>query len=186
VRRVHVVGNSGSGKSTLAAALAQRLGATHIELDAIYHQADWVALAEPEFVRRVTAAVAADVWVADGNYQAVRPVVWARADTVVWLDFPRRVAATRIVRRTVGRAVNRRELWNGNRESWAAMLSRDPERSVILWSLTHHRVYRERYAALLAPGARPPGLEVVRLTSSAEARRFLAGIAAGGPGLRPS
>jgi adenylate kinase family enzyme len=176
MRRVHVVGNSGSGKSTLAAALAARLGVEHIELDAIYHQPRWQTLDPEEFARRVGAVLAGPAWVVDGNYTRVREQVWERADTVVWLDYPRRTTTARVVRRTLVRAVNRRELWNGNRESWTAMLSRDPERSVIRWSWTHHTIYRERYGALLAPEVRPPGVRVVRLRSPGEARAFLAAV----------
>src|SRR6266571_7794353 len=81
VRRVSVVGSSGSGKSTLASELAARLHVPHVELDAIFHQPGWTPLPEEEFTAAVAAAVAADGWVVDGNYSAVRPLVWARADT---------------------------------------------------------------------------------------------------------
>ena len=35
-----------------------------------------------------------DAWVVDGNYEAVVSdgPIWRRADTVVWLDVPKRVA----------------------------------------------------------------------------------------------
>ncbi|HTE18391.1 MAG TPA: AAA family ATPase, partial [Armatimonadota bacterium] len=41
-RRIVVVGSSGAGKSTMAAALSQRLGLPHIELDALRHGPNWV------------------------------------------------------------------------------------------------------------------------------------------------
>jgi adenylate kinase family enzyme len=85
-----VVGNSGSGKSTLATRLAAAIGVPHLELDSVFHQPDWTPLRTDEFRQAIGAAVAGDCWVMDGNYSAVRPLIWARADTVVWLDLPRR------------------------------------------------------------------------------------------------
>ena len=57
MRRVSVVGVSGSGKTTTARALARRLGVPHIELDAIYHQADWTPRTRDDFRAEVTAAL---------------------------------------------------------------------------------------------------------------------------------
>lgn len=152
MRRVAVVGNSGSGKSRLASELAVILGASHIELDGIIHQANWVDLDVAEFRRRVADLVAAPTWVSDGNYAQVRDLVWGRADTVVWLDLPRRTVMTRLVRRTLLRLVTRRELWNGNRETWRNAFSLDPDRSIILWGWLEHRRYQVKYdAARLEP-----------------------------------
>ena len=69
VQRVSVVGTSGAGKSTLASSLAAALDADFLELDSIYHQADWVPLPTPEFRRRV-ALVVADP--ANGHLRFVR------------------------------------------------------------------------------------------------------------------
>jgi adenylate kinase family enzyme len=126
VKRVSVVGNSGSGKSTLARALATRLGVPHIELDALNHQSGWQRLPAVEFRERIDTATAAGGWVVDGNYSAVRDLVWARADTVAWLDPPRRTVMRQVVWRSVHRVAMRVELWNGNRERWRNLLTRDP------------------------------------------------------------
>jgi adenylate kinase family enzyme len=147
VRRVSVVGNSGSGKSTLAAALAAKLGVPHVELDAFKHQANWVELPPDEFAARVRAAIAADGWVIDGNYTAVRDEVWHRADTVIWLDPPRSVLMRQIIGRTVRRAILRTELWNGNREPLRNFFRLDPQESVIAWAWVKHHHYRELFAA---------------------------------------
>jgi hypothetical protein len=39
----------------------------------------------------------------------------------------------------------RRELWNGNRERWTNLITRDPDRSVLAWAWTMHDNYRARY-----------------------------------------
>ncbi|MBV9384571.1 MAG: hypothetical protein JOY82_26315 [Streptosporangiaceae bacterium] len=174
VRRVSVVGTSGSGKSTLGRELAGILGVPFLELDSVYHQPGWTELPAEEFMRRAGAAAAGDGWVIDGNYSTVRPVVWARADTVVWLDLPKRIVMRRIVWRTLRRVACRRELWNGNRERWRNLFTWDPMDSVISWAWHQHDAYRERYATAQADPANVH-LNFVRLRSPAEVRRFLAG-----------
>jgi adenylate kinase family enzyme len=173
MQRVSVVGNSGSGKSTLAAALAARLGVPHVELDSIFHQPGWTELPRDEFRARVGAAAATDRWVIDGNYPAVQDLVWARADTVVWVDLPRPLVMRRVVTRTVRRAVRRQELWNGNREPLSNFLSFDPERSIIMWAWTQHAEYRLRYEEAMADPDWSH-LRFVRLRSPAQIRAFLA------------
>jgi adenylate kinase family enzyme len=173
VRRVSVVGNSGSGKSTLARELAARLGVPHLELDSVYHQPGWEPLPEDEFRRLVTAKTNEDGWVIDGNYSAVRSIVWTRADTVVWLDPPRLTVMRRVAWRTVRRAVTRQELWNGNREPLSNFLTWDPEKSVISWAWHSHAKYRTRYGTAAADPANAH-LTFIRLTSRRGVARFLA------------
>jgi adenylate kinase family enzyme len=172
VRRVSVVGNSGSGKSTLARELAAVLGVPHLELDSVYHQPGWEPLPAEEFRRVVTARASEDGWVIDGNYSAVRPVVWARADTVVWLDLPRRTVMRQVAWRTLRRAVTRQELWNGNREPLANFLRLAPEESVISWAWHKHDEYRARYGAAAKDPANAH-LAFIRLGSRGDIRRFL-------------
>jgi adenylate kinase family enzyme len=173
VRRVSVVGTSGSGKSTLAKRLAVVLGVPHLELDSVFHQPGWEPLPVDEFQRLVTERTSGDEWVIDGNYSAVRPIVWARADTVAWLDLPKRTVMRQIIGRTFRRVAGRQELWNGNRERWRNFFSLDPQESVIAWAWQKHGEYRERYGS----AARDPAnahLAFIRLTSRRDVARFLA------------
>ncbi len=172
-----MVGCSGSGKTTLARSLAVESGARHIELDSIYHQPDWTPLDDEEFRTRVEEATREGRWVCDGNYSAIREIVWNRADTVVWFDLPFSVALARTIRRTVRRTLTREELWNGNREPMSNLWSLNPEKSIIAWTATRHKQYRQRYAeAALSPEW--AGLRFVRLRSQREADGFLAGVRA--------
>lgn len=172
MRRVSVVGVSGAGKTTLGRRLGERLDVPSVELDSIFHQPGWQELPTDEFRRRVAEVVAGDGWVVDGNYSAVRDLVWERADTVVWLDLPRPLVMRRVIRRTLRRTVTREELWNGNREPLLAPLRLDPEKSMIRWSWVNHGKYVERYAAA---GADPANghLRFVRLRTPAEVEALL-------------
>ena len=172
VRRVSVVGTSGSGKSTFASSLARWLGASFLELDAVHHQADWRPLPRAEFRALVAGAAEGERWVIDGNYRSVQDLVWARADTVVWLDLPRRTVMRRVIWRTLRRVGGRVELWNGNRERWRNFLSLDKEESVIAWAWQTHASNRARYGEAMADAANGH-LRFVRLRSPASVRRFL-------------
>jgi adenylate kinase family enzyme len=147
VQRVSVVGNSGSGKTTLGAALGRAMRVPHLELDSVFHQPNWEPLDRDEFRRRVSEFVAADRWVIDGNYSSVRDLIWARADTVVWLDLPRRRVMRQLLWRTIRRGALRTTLWNGNREQLTSLFKADPQESIVAWAWTRHHVYRQRYLA---------------------------------------
>lgn len=127
MKRISVIGSSGSGKSTMARRLETAFDLPVLELDSIYHQEDWEPLPDDEFRDRVSEFVSGDGWIVDGNYTShgVAQLVWPRADTVVWMDPPRRTVMARVVRRSLRRAITRQELWNGNRERWSNLFSRD-------------------------------------------------------------
>lgn len=175
VQRVSVVGNAGSGKSRLAQHIARILGVPHVELDAIHHLPGWEPIDPGEFLAVVRTIASADSWVIDGNYRTVvvDGPVWQRADTVVWLDLPRRVVMRQVVARTLRRLVHREVLWNGNREPFRNLLARDPNRSIIRWSWTQHAKYQERYRAAMASPALAH-LDFVRLRSHDQAEAWLA------------
>jgi len=172
MRRVSVVGCPGMGKSTLGRQVADALGVPFVELDAIFHLPGWEDLASDEFRGQVADAIRGDGWVIDGNYTTVRDLVWARADTVVFIDLPRSLMMQRLVRRTIRRAATREELWNGNREPLTNFYRLDPSVNIIRWGWQRHAVYRERYETL----ARDPAnahLTFVRLRAPRDVGAFL-------------
>jgi adenylate kinase family enzyme len=172
VQRVSVVGNSGSGKTTFARELSRATRAPHLELDSVFHQPGWVPLPRTEFRARVAEFAAADRWVVDGNYNSsVQDLVWARADTVIWIDPPRRTVMRRVIWRTLRRMLTRAELWNGNTEPLANLWRLDPAKSVIAWSWTSHRRYQDRYAGAAADPANAH-LHFIRLRTPAEMARL--------------
>jgi adenylate kinase family enzyme len=172
VRRIAVVGTSGSGKTWLGREIARRLVVPFVELDSIYHQPGWQPLPAEEFRRRVADIVAGAGWVIDGNYSAVRDVVWTRADTVIWFDLPRRVVMRQLVTRTLRRAITRAELWNGNREPLTGLFLLDPETSIIRWAWLQHGSYRRRFAAASADPSYAH-VAFIRIGSRADAVRLL-------------
>lgn len=124
---------------------------------------------------RVARAVAADTWVVDGNYSATRDLVWARADTVVWLDLSLAMVMWRVIGRTLRRSLRGDELWSGNRESLRMAFSRD---SIVLWALTTYRRRKRDYPRLFA---QYPDVRFVRLRSPAQAGAFLKAIPSPAP-----
>jgi adenylate kinase family enzyme len=142
-------------------------------LDALNWGPNWTPFPREQFHEQVDAATQRGRWIADGNYSEVREIVWGRADTLVWLDYPFLVVLWRMLSRTARRVIAREELWNDNRESWRGTLfSRD---SLLVWLFKTYWSRRKKYEALL----RTPSfahLQVVRLRSPKAADRWLAAI----------
>jgi len=165
-----IAGTAGAGKSTLARQVAEALDLPYVELDSLFHGPSWTP--RPEFVTEVDGFTRGDRWICEWQYRAVRPMLASRAETIVWLDFPRWLVMWRVLRRTVTRFVRNTELWNGNREPslWHAFTN--PE-GIIRWAWDTHARNREQ---ILEAAAEHDHLELVRLRSPREARDWLDGL----------
>ncbi|MDN3021430.1 adenylate kinase [Streptomyces sp. S.PB5] len=139
MERILVVGVTGAGKSTLAHALSGRLGLPYHEMDALYFSGPGWAVND-ELTEDVSRLTDGSRWIVDSvGYPEVRDLLWGRADTVVWLDYPRRVIMPRVLRRSVRRTVTREVIFGGNRETWAGWLSREHP---VWWAWSQHGIRR--------------------------------------------
>ncbi len=168
-RRVAVAGTSGSGKTTLVGRIASVLGASPHELDALSHGPGWTR--RPSFVDDVRAFLDDEAWVCEYQYTVARPLVGAKADLLVWLDPPVAVVMTQVIRRTVTRRIDRRELWNGNVEPPLREFFTDRDHIVRRAWRTRGKARRQVHEL----AAERPELPVVRLGSHREAADWLAG-----------
>lgn len=99
MQRVLVIGSPGAGKSTLAHELAQRTGLPLFHLDQMFWLPGWVERDRDEGRAELAKVLAGDRWIIDGNYGSTLPLRVARADTVVWLDYPTALCLGRVFKR---------------------------------------------------------------------------------------
>lgn len=101
MRRVLIIGPCGSGKSTLARELAPLMGLPLVHMDQLGWQAGWVETEKAELNARLAEVVAQEAWLIEGNYGSTLAPRLARADTVIYLDFPIRLCLARLIRRII-------------------------------------------------------------------------------------
>lgn len=146
--RIVVVGVTGSGKTTLAQQLSQLLAVPHIELDALHWGPNWAMEDTEVFREKVGRVLSSESWVTDGNYRKARDIIWARATTLIWLDYSLPVIFWQLFHRTVRRIATREELWNGNRETIREQFF--SKESLFLWAFNSYPTFRKSYPDLLA------------------------------------
>ena len=101
MRRVLVIGSPGAGKTTLSARLAARLGLPVHYLDLHHWAPGWQYRDAVDARHRVRALTETHAWVMDGNFAETFDLRMPRADTLVWLDYPRTTCVRRILTRTI-------------------------------------------------------------------------------------
>lgn len=101
-RRIAIIGSPGSGKSTLSRALAARTGLPLVHLDQLHWEAGWTEPEESVWRARVARAAEGESWIIDGNYGGTMAPRLARADLVLWLDFPTALCLWRLGKRIAG------------------------------------------------------------------------------------
>lgn len=171
-RRIVVVGATGCGKSTLAERLAQKLGLTYIELDALYWKPNWVGSSDEAFRAKVEAATRAPAWALAGNYRAVRDIVWPRAEAVIWLDYPFLLILGRLLRRIWLRWRTQELMWGTNRETFWVHFKLWSDDSLVKWLFKTYWRRKREYPDLFA---RPENvhLQVYRFRHPPEAQAWL-------------
>ena len=101
MQRILIIGGPGGGKSTLTRALSQKLDFPVTHLDQIWWTPGWINRDLEDYRARVTAIVNQGRWIIDGNYSNSFDLRMPRADTIVWVDQPRRICMRRILWRAL-------------------------------------------------------------------------------------
>ena len=164
MKRVMVIGGPGSGKSTLARRLHAITELPLFHLDQFYWRPGWRKTPREEWERIVTGLTARDEWIMDGGYDSSFHVRMPRADTIIWLDLPRRIAFPRVLKRiAMGFGRVRQDAAPGCPE-WL-------DWEFLRWAWTFQRAHDARYRQALVEYA--SHANVYMFTGSRGADRFL-------------
>ena len=88
MKKVIIIGCPGAGKSTFARKLRDKTGLPLYYLDQIWHRPDKTNISKEAFDAQLSAILATDGWIIDGNYGRTLEMRLQACDTVFLLDFP--------------------------------------------------------------------------------------------------
>ena len=167
MERVVVLGPGGAGKSELAATISRRTGLPVVHLDVLFWREGWTPAPRDEALRDFLAAVAGERWIVDGNFLddfGHDDPRFERADTVIFLDLPRRTCLWRVLKRLVrDRGRRRPDLPEGAYEGFDLALLR--------WIWRYPRTDRPRVLRMLAD--LDERVDVRHLRSRSDVQRYL-------------
>ena len=110
--RIMIIGSPGSGKSTLARRLGQKLGLPVFHMDRdVFWLPGWTERPHEDRLANINRIVDQEAWVFEGFNSSTFHIRGARADMLIWLDFPLGLRLVRVIRRAVlGRGQVRADL----------------------------------------------------------------------------
>lgn len=170
--RIVVVGTTSSGKSTLAKSLGKKLDLDYVELDALYWQPNWVGTPDDEFIKKISDATRGDRWVVAGNYSRTRPIIWSRAQVIIWLDYSLPLIFWRLITRTIRRSLSQELLWGTNRDRFWIHFKLWSDESLVKWLF---KTYGRRKREIPELFAKPEyqHLKVIRFISPKDTQKWL-------------
>lgn len=171
-QRVAVAGATGIGKSTLCHQLAKAWKLPYTELDSLFQAPDGTQ--RPSFVEDVEHLIARDSWVSEVSYfgPGVGSKILARAELLLWLDYPSSIAATRLLRRTLTKRLRGADRPGGSMHPpLRALLSESSH--ALRWEMSTHGLWRERIPRVQLTH---PDLAIIRFGHPRETAAWVAGL----------
>lgn len=164
MKKILIIGSGGAGKSTLSVQLQKILQIPLIHLDEHYWKPNWVESTKKEWQETLNGLVKGEAWIMDGNYSGTLEWRLTKADTVVFLDFPRWKCIPRVLKRNL-------QYWGRDRPSMGANC---PERVSFeflhyLWNFPN----RSRPKLLRFLEAAKEEMTIYRLKNEKEVAAFL-------------
>ena len=114
-KRILVLGVSASGKSTFARKLTTKIRLPLTHVDEVMWKPGWHYIGDEKTVERLHKIGAREEWIIEGYIEkGARPYLFERADTIIYLDYPRIVATLRYLKRWLKHRRNPRPELNGS------------------------------------------------------------------------
>lgn len=172
MKKINVIGTTGSGKSTFSMRLANKINCAYIQMDELFWKTSWEESLDEEFFDRVKEAISGNFWVLDGNYSRTNDIKWAKADTIIWVDFSYGRTLYQLLKRTIMRVYSKKELWpeTGNTESFKKSFM--SKKSILLWFFKNYKKNKRRYSELMkSPSIKH--IKFIRLRSPREINKYI-------------
>ncbi len=114
-KKILVLGVSASGKSTFARKLAKKVNLPLFHVDALMWQPGWQYIGDEATIAKLKEIGAREEWIIEGYIEkGARPALFERADTIIYLDYPRIVATLRYLKRWLKHRKNPRPELDGS------------------------------------------------------------------------
>lgn len=165
MKRVAIIGCPGVGKTTFAIKLAAKTKLPLIHLDYYYHQNEHDYYHDKQaWIKRVELLIAQDKWIMDGNYSSTFEQRFKRADTIIFIDFPRRMALWGVVKRRI-------HYRNKQRQEMPSDWKEKANLEFLTYVWNFKRKHRSKQLSALKKAR---GKDVIVFTKRAQAKEFLA------------
>ncbi|MEK7510809.1 MAG: hypothetical protein AAB582_01050 [Patescibacteria group bacterium] len=159
--RIAVVGVSASGKTTFARALAKKLDLPLIHTDSVMWKPGWEQVDEAESAAALIAHSKKPAWIIEGYIpKSARSDVFAHADLIYYLDYPRHIPAWRYLIRSWRHRKDPRPELPGCYDHFAFKFLK------IIWT-------KQETVSLLKYLAEVPKEKIVTLRTPVETQRYL-------------
>jgi adenylate kinase family enzyme len=99
MKKIILIGCGGAGKSTLALKMGGILMLPVHHLDRLHWHPNWIPTPSDEWRIIQENIVSQPKWIIDGNYGGTMDIRFHACDTVIYLDFPRRLCLFRVFKR---------------------------------------------------------------------------------------
>jgi adenylate kinase family enzyme len=161
-KKIVIIGVSASGKSTFARQLGAKTNLPIVFTDAIMWNPGWAYIGDEETVQKLKEESSRDEWIIEGYISKdARTFVLDCADTIIYLDYPRMVAAVRYIKRWWKHRKNARPELEGSPENF------DFKFLKVVWTKAEARSFDKFLGQINDQG------KIIRLYSPREAENFL-------------
>jgi len=170
MKKIVIIGTSSSGKTTLGKYISNKMNIPHKELDEFYWEANWTGAEASVFRNRVDEFTKNETWVVDGNFGQIRDLLWKKANTIIWLDYPIHIILKQFLRRSIIRSIKKEKLWNNNTETFRNNIF--SSNSLLIWIFKTYRSNKQEFAELMKSN-KYSHLKFIRLEHPNETEQFL-------------
>jgi len=117
MKRIMIIGPGNSGKSTLAVKLGKKLDLPVYHLDQYFWLSNWEPKEKGEWETDHLRLIKQDSWIVEGAFSSLYDIRAKHADTIIFMNLPRRIIIPRwVLRRIKYRGKTRPDMAEGNIE----------------------------------------------------------------------
>ena len=164
MKKIVIIGTCGSGKTTLGRQLAKRLNIPVTDLDDLYWLPHWKFRPEEECSALIEKTVSQEEWIICGNQSKYRALIWPKADTIIWLDFPLHILFWRLLSRGIRQMISGEMICNGNQQTLYRLLW------ILHWLFRRYWRNKKRYGTL---SQTTPHVHWIHLTNGSAIQSFI-------------